>query len=396
MRISLYFIFKASLLFYFLDSMHLWVTWHVPTHYIGFVVFLVILLYVSLEKVKLKLTPSRTLGAVLLLVASYIGYTLNNFGAYLGPIFTLLPIALLLYIDDPKIHKDLLDFIVNFFAVMLPISFFVFLLTFIGLPSLGKLTPTSDFYIPFNNYLFSVKSPMYGVRFGALFLEPGHLGMISAYLLFAMKFNLKDVRVLVIFIFSLFTFSLAAYVLIIIGYVINLFAHKRLKFRIVLLGLFLFGFLYLIAVNYNDGENLLNESLFERLKPSEDKLIAGNNRTFGHFDGFYELVMENKNLILWGIGVDNYNFIIEHYNFGGAGIKIYILRQGLVSVLLVFGGYLIMGLSLSKNRRYSLGFVLLLALSFWQRAYPFWASWLILFISGIASTNEKIPNEVEE
>jgi len=145
----------------------------------------------------------------------------------------------------------------------------------------------------------------------------------------------------------------------------------------------LMGVLYIIAINYNDGNNLLNNWFFDRLTPSEDKIIAGNNRTFGILDDFYEIFITHKSLLLWGLGVDNYNFIVETIYFGGAGIKIYILRQGLVSVFLVFLAYLFIGFSISKNWRYTLCFVLLFAISFWQRAYPFWASWLIPLIAGI-------------
>jgi len=155
----------------------------------------------------------------------------------------------------------------------------------------------------------------------------------------------------------------------------------------------LMGVLYIIAINYNDGNNLLNDWFFARLTPSEDKIIAGNNRTFGMVDDFYEIFTKHQNLLLWGLGVDNYNFIVETVHFGGAGIKIYILRQGLVSVFFVFLGYLFIGFSISKNWRYTLCFILLFAISFWQRAYPFWASWLILFISGITLSNKKILKE---
>lgn len=383
MRISFYFIFKTSILLLFLHSMNFWLTWSVPTAYIGFFVTLVMISYSVIAKVKYEFTLSKIIGAAFLLSAFYIGYTLDSFGAIMGPVFILFPCMLLLFMKSSKIPIDVLDFIANFFAVILPISLFVFLLTFINLPSLGKITPQTDFYGNFDNYIFALRSEFYGIRFSSVFIEPGHLGMISAYLLYALKFNLKDIRVLIILFSSLFTLSLAAYLLILIGYVFNLFASKRLKVRSVIGVIILMGVLYIIAINYNDGNNLLNDWFFARLTPSEDKIIAGNNRTFGMVDDFYEIFTKHQNLLLWGLGVDNYNFIVETVHFGGAGIKIYILRQGLVSVFFVFLGYLFIGFSISKNWRYTLCFILLFAISFWQRAYPFWASWLIPFIAGV-------------
>lgn len=394
MKISVSTIFKVSLLFFFLNSMYMWVTWHAPTHYIGVVVLFVMLIYFKLEKVKLAFTFQKLIGALALLLGSYLGHSFEGIVPFVGHGFIVLPCLFLLFVDEAKIHTDLLDFITSFFALLLPISFIVFILSFMGLPRIGVLIAPSDFYPPYDNFLLSVRTTAYNVRFNSIFLEPGHLGMILAYLLYAQKFNFKkDKRLIVILVFAVFTLSLAAYVLILLGYVINLFAHKRLRFDVMFSGLLFLGLLYLVAVNYNNGENLLNEYFFERLQPSEDKGFSGNNRTYGYLDQFYELAIEHKELVLWGIGVKNYNFISENYYFGGAGIKVFVLRHGLISVLLVFGAYLLMGLSLSKNRRYVLGFVLLFAFSFWQRAYPFWASWLILFMTGIAQSQQQIDEK---
>lgn len=383
MRISLYFFFKLAVLLLFLDSMHIWVTWNIPTHYIGVIVFTVMISYVFLTGVKLRVSFKRVIGAVLLLTAFLLGYNLNNLGSVLGPVFTVLPCLLLLFISDSKILIDTFNFIVNFFAVLLPISLLVFSLTFLGLPPVGEITHFSGLYGSFDNYLLAFRSGFYYYRFSSVFLEPGHLGMILSYMLFALRFNFKDVRVIILFVASLFTFSLAAYVLIIVGYIFKLLLYRELRFRVVLLGSISLCLLYLIAVNFNDGENLLNNHLFARLQPDGERGFAGNNRTYGKLDDVYEVAIRHKDLVLWGIGVDNFNILKDNFDFGGAGIKVYVLRQGLVSALFVFAAYLFMGLSLSKKKQYTLCFVLLLALSFWQRAYPFWASWLIPFMGGI-------------
>jgi hypothetical protein len=396
MRISFFFLFKLAVLLMFLDSMHLWVTWNIPTHYIGVIVFSVMISYVILTGVKLRVSFKRGIGAVLLITAFLLGYNLNSLGAVLGPVFTVLPCLLLLFISDSKILLDTFNFIVNFFAILLPISLFVFLLTFIGLPRIGEITHFSDLYGTFDNYILAFRSNMYGFRFSSVFLEPGHLGMILSFLLFALKYNFKDFRVVILLIVSLFTLSLAAYVLIFIGYILKLLLYRELRFRVVLLGSVSLLLLYLLAVNFNEGDNLLNNHLFARLQLDEEKGFTGNNRTYGKLDDVFEIAMNNKELVFWGIGVDNYNLLRDNIHFGGAGVKVYVLRQGLVSVLLVFSAYFLVGLSLSKHRRYILCFMLLIALSFWQRAYPFWTSWIITFMGGIALTNEIRPKEVEK
>lgn len=394
MRISFYFFFKLAVLLIFLHSMHIWISWNIPTHYIGIAVSFIMLFYVLLTRVKLRVTFKKVLGAGLLLTAYFLGYTLDSVSAAIGPLFIFFPSLLLLFISNSKIPVDTFNFIVSFFAVLLPISLFVFLLSFIGLPPVGQVTHFSGLYGTYDNYIFAFRSNMYGYRFSSVFLEPGHLGMILSYMLFALRFNFKDVRVIILFVASLFTFSLAAYVLIFIGYIFKLLLYRELRFRVVLLGSISLCLLYLIAVNFNDGENLLNNHFFARLQPDGERGFAGNNRTYGKLDDIYEVAIRHKDLVLWGIGVDNFNILKDNFDFGGAGIKVYVLRQGLVSVLLVFAAYLFMGLSLSKKKQYTLCFVLLLALSFWQRAYPFWTSWIITFMGGIALTNEIRPKEV--
>ncbi len=132
-------------------------------------------------------------------------------------------------------------------------------------------------------------------------------------------------------------------------------------------------------------------AFFSRLEPSEDKLIAGNNRTYGSFDDFYKLAIDYKDILLWGIGVDNYDMITQETRFGGAGIKVFIIRHGLIAALCYFMGYLFIGLALSgKNKRYFIGFILLFSFSFLQRAYPFWTSWLMPLILGVISFESKL------
>lgn len=394
MRISFYFFFKLAVLLSFLHSMHIWITWNIPTHYIGIAVSFIMLFYVLLTRVKLRVTFKKVLGAVLLLTAYFLGYTLDSVSAVIGPLFIFFPSLLLLFISNSKIPVDTFNFIVSFFAVLLPISLFVFLLSFIGLPPVGQVTHFSGLYGTFDNYILAFRSNFYGFRFSSVFLEPGHLGMILSFLLFALKYNFKDFRVVILLIVSLFTLSLAAYVLIFIGYILKLLLYRELRFRVVLLGSVSLLLLYLLAVNFNEGDNLLNNHLFARLQLDEEKGFTGNNRTYGKFDDVFEIAMNNKELVFWGIGVDNYNLLRDNIHFGGAGVKVYVLRQGLVSVLLVFSAYFLVGLSLSKHRRYILCFMLLIALSFWQRAYPFWTSWLVPYIAGVIKMDfDKNANE---
>lgn len=372
----------------FLHSMHVWFFWHINNLYIGFLISVLVLFYVLFEPVKLKFSFFRVLAVILLFIAYNLGSVIGV-KSVITKFLIILPVIVLIHIEDKKIHKELLDFIANFFAVLIPISLLVFGLSFVGLPVIKYIPPPIVQYgSDFRCYIFAMRSNFYGIRFASIFLEPGHLGMISAYLLYALNFNLKDIRVIIILIGTLFTLSLAAYVLVILGFVLHLYANKKLKISYIVSGFLFFAILYGISITYNDGDNLLYNAFFARLEPSEDKLIAGNNRTYGKLDDFYELALEHKELVLWGIGHKNFEMIAQKTDFGGAGIKVFMLRQGLVALISVFMAYVLMGLTISKkNKRYLIGFIILLSFSFLQRAYPFWTSWLIPFILGIHNFN---------
>ena len=371
MNVSFRFIFNLSMLISFLNSMHAWFFWHTNSAYIGLVVSIFVCFYIIIEPVKLKFSYRKTIGVILLLLSYYIGYS-KDFNTIVGMFFIIFPIIALIHIEDEEIHSGLLNFIANFFAILLPISLVVFWLSHAGLPVIKEIPPpTFKYGSDFRCYIFAIQSNFYGIRFSSIFLEPGHLGMILAYLLYALKFNLKDIRVIIIIVSIIFTISLAAYVLMILAFALTLYANKKLKIRYVVATILFFILLYIIAKNYNDGRNYLNGAFFKRLEFSEDKLIAGNNRTYGMFDDFYELAMEHKNLLLWGIGVDNFLLLFENADFGGAGIKAFVLRQGLVALIFIFLGYIFMGASIiaKKNRRYLIGFIVLY-INFYPQKHP--------------------------
>ena len=64
---------------------------------------------------------------------------------------------------------------------------------------------------------------------------------------------------------------------------------------------------------------------------------------------------------------------------GGSGFKIYILKHGLIGVLLVLAFYI----SLIPPRpdwHFTLAFLFILALCFVQNSYPGWTSWLLPYV----------------
>lgn len=381
----IYILYKYSLLLLFLASMHSWFTWNVKNHYLGFFVSLISIIFIVLHKNLIIISRKRLTACLLFSIAVMIGLK-ENINAYLGPIFILFPSLIVFLIKEETILFNILNLITNFFAILLPFSLIGFLVSFfIDLPSFGYIEHPSGVYSTYTNYLLFIKSSFYNFRFSSIFLEPGHLGMICSYILFANKFNFKDWRVIVILICSLFTLSLAAYVLILIGYLFMLFIWGRITISKIIISSILIGGGYLFATSYNNGNNYVNEMVISRLQYDEEKGITGNNRVYGSFEDHFEFFIKSRDLWL-GIGSHEYRELMDTERFGGAGWKVFLLVNGLFATVFIFLAYLYLGNNLAFDKKYMYLFLLLLSLSFLQRGYPFWTSWILTYYLGIKTS----------
>jgi hypothetical protein len=235
-------------------------------------------------------------------------------------------------------------------------------------------------YPDFRNYIFLLNSDDDRVfyRFRSIFTEPGHLGMISSLLLYINKYDLKKKSGFIIFVSVLLSFSLAAYVLLIMGYFIYVFFSRKklyaklikLMFIITLLG----GCGFYIYTQYSDS--LISQLIIRRLEYDEDKGIVGNNRNSKFFDFYYEntFVQTPSNYIL-GVGEERF---IKNLSGKTSSYKAFIVQYGLIGISLLFIFYL--SVVYDSKSKMLLGLFILYCASFWQRPYALWEMELFLFI----------------
>jgi hypothetical protein len=253
-------------------------------------------------------------------------------------------------------------------------------------------------YPDFRNYIFLLNPDEYNIfcRFRSIFTEPGHLGMISALLLYVNKYEIKRKSVLVIFISILLSFSLAAYVLLIFGYCIFEFVNKigKLIKLIKLTVNFIVGILLLIAISlyvyaqYSDS--IVSQLIIHRLEYDEDKGIIGNNRNSSHFDYFYENNFYRSSDCIFGIGETQY---MDKLAGKTSSYKAYIVQYGIVGIFFLFIFYLSIIYVFKSNLLF--GLLILYCASFWQRPYALWEMQLFLFMGAaelFRIKNEDIPN----
>ena len=381
-NLSLYiFFFFVILLFY--KSMYLYYLWDVHEGYLSLVTALFGLFYYSGTKERFIKNQKYVLACVLFFIASYRISSEGNLNFTVLFFFKVLCVYLVLILPVDK-KKELLRLITISFAIILGASLIVYLLVIGGasIPHYGNI------YFNDGNYSFV----NYGVylrrlslanfyRFNSVFLEPGHVAVIASYILFANEFKLKhNIYNILILIGTLFTLSLAGYVLIALGYFLIQFVHHgvsaKVKYSsILLLSLILFVGL---ASNYNNGNNYLNNLIVERLQFDKENLITGWNRTSDVADIYFDNMITNGDI--WtGMGNKEFKEIrANEKQFEAAGYKPYLMAYGLIGAILIFLFYLLIA-SVGPVKKKLYLMLALYTISFLQRAYPEWMAWIIPF-----------------
>ena len=341
----------------------------------------------------------RNLVLVLLFYTAFL-YLLNG---GVAQIFTqipsqLIPIICIVCIAD-EYKEQIMHYITKWYARLMVLSLLLYITaSLFAIPGLGYLDfysqSQSDFgYGTYINYLFYVKN-IDITRFNGPFLEPGYVGMIGAFLLFANRFDLKKKDNKIILLSVLLSMSLAGWMLAFIGYMLNLFYVGRIKVSRIVFSLLFIVSLISFAHLYNNGENVINERILSRLEYDSDNKFSGNNRNSPVITMLAMNVWTSDiNVLLYGYP----NKTFQQYNdyeLIGSGFDHFLVHNGLLGVLLVFSFY-IYTTSTAKDKKFAILFLVFILFSFWQRCYALWLSWIICFYysSAIADKAKYIKNK---
>jgi hypothetical protein len=374
-------VYQVVLLLAFLRSLNAWFTWDISKSFVIFSALFSILYLVVYDK---ELDFKRNWKIILLYVISIISL---GYGNNLTEMLNTIPIIVFLT-TTREFKTQTLNLIIKLLSCFLIVSLILFLLSFFfSLPNLGQIEhPSWDEYV-YTNYIFFIKGQFYDIRFNSIFLEPGHLGMILAFLLFSIRFDLKRWEVWAMILIEIFTLSLAGYILVAIGYFLSILIKSRSVYRFTVYVILIFSSLYFGGKYYNNGNNLLNTLIISRMEYDQEKGIAGNNRATTNADEYLDRIINNGDI--WVGMPQNY---IKDENLG-AGWKIFLIRYGLFSLIAFALFYYQAALtSLYDSRKYNLFFLMLIAIAFLQRSYPWWESWIIPFVSGMSYLEKKDKN----
>lgn len=278
-----------------------------------------------------------------------------------------------------RILTNIVAVIVLFSLPFWLIHVFIFELPTYGTIDISEMKGAA--YVLNNHFLFLTYDGLDFFRFYSVFDEPGVLGTLSAFILFGNRFNMKRWQNIVILLGGIFTYSMAFYVLTLLGYFYcNLFSIKK-----IISSLLIFACLTFVLVFLLKDDLAFSLSVIERFQ--DFGLNRIENRT-GEVINEHFMKMLYSPLILFGEGP---SFLIEHSNEVGASYKLFIIEYGFLGVSALF--FMYYSLIPIKNRD-TLFFLFLFSLSFLQRPYAFTSWQLVIFAMVIASLNRNYTNYI--
>ena len=368
-------VFATGICLLMLHSMNAWFLWNIDRMWLEVITLMIGVVLV----IRNRKTYHFSKGSQILVLLFSLAILWNS-KLGLGSIL-MLPISFFIMFGLSKQSlKKMLQWWTNLYAFILVVSLIGWALSWSNiLPSFGTIAhPAHDNY-SYTNYILCIRGSFYDIRFNSIFLEPGHTAMIAAFTLFVNKFNLKSKAVMTILISTVFTFSLAGYILMFLGYCIIALQSLKVKqiVRKVIPYILILSVVYYTGITYQNGNNLFNELILERMQIDDEKGFSGNNRTGELTDNTYESFIKTPE-VMTGLSPQKYSKYVKSGFIEGAGYKLYVMQKGIIGVLFVLFAYFYI-YRCSYNKRLTLGLLLVYIAAFWQRAYPFWYSWLVIF-----------------
>jgi len=378
----------------FLSSIEMAVFFYVP--YLAVCLSIcVVFLAICLKKRNMLSFSSRKFFSFLciVLISIYIGLNEGSLFSSAGLFLQYSPVMLFILLKK-EIQVQTLNFITVWLAALLTVSLIVhIIITFLGIPipSLGNLPiqrgPT---VYAFRNYIVYVKPAIDSVsnhyRFYGAFIEPGYMATACVLLLFANKFDFRKWTSKIFLTVILFSFSLAGYVLFLVGFCFCGFQQfKKTVYAVIVLIPVILVCSYVFNV---EDKNLLYELIGSRLEYDEGKGIAGNNRFMGATDELFDESLHNGKL--W-FGLKDYQYLARERIIWGAGYKLFLLQHGIIGAMFVLLFYFSI-IGSAQNKKYAFLFLILIVINFLQRTYPTWMAILIPYIAGISLNDLNIKN----
>lgn len=350
----------------------IWPLWGIWGTWLGY--SSVFLLYVIMQKN--KQLSIRVSDLMILILMFFVFLIIPCFYAFrTSSLFIVLSYFLALNIDRIN-GKKTLDYISSFlyWVILVSLPAWLIHLNLFEFQNFGQLDLSEMKGAPYiyNNYiLFVMDATRDYYRFYSVFDEPGVLGTLSAFVLYGNKYNFKRKENIVILIGCLFTYSMAFYMITLLGWLYqSAISFKRLIMSIVAIILVVGILVYFMA-----DDQAFQQSVIERFTDVGLDRVEG--RTGSNVNVFWDKYIASSDVFL-GMGT---SFINDNLSGFGNSYKRFVIEYGLIGTILL----IVMYFHLVKRwNRLTLGFFVLFFLSFLQRPLAF-SSWQIFVFIAVTS-----------
>ena len=309
------------------------------------------------------------------LIIAYLFLSLMR-GAHIGGTIINLSYAFLPFMNRDFLLKvyDKFRIIIIFFLTVSMISYITVL---VGLQSTSEMIePLNDLkQLQYAKFFFLVlPNTIDGFgRYCSVFDEPGVVGTLAGLMMCVEGYDLKKKGNIIIFLNGLLSLSLFFYM------ISAVFILYKLQFNYKILFILGVASLYILTI---DNE-ILKVAIWDRLTFNDDGTISGDNRNSDELLEVWDRSKYNIQ-ILFGYGEK----FVRDYT-GSASIQLFILRDGLLFVLMYFSVYLMYAKRLMKSNRDFILFGLILFLTLYQRPGFCGIDFTLLFVSYILSKSRK-------
>lgn len=369
--------FLVVILLMMYSSMQLYFTWFIPQSFLVFVSFISLIFYLPYNK--LYITNKRLLSVILIsIVLVYEGLKIYPISilSWIQLFSRIILVSVLIFSQYDFLYKAL-KFITRVTAIIILVSLIFWGIYLIGIPLPHYYVVTNNYYDHSVYYFFLLNNGSVIPRFAGLFLEPGHVGSTACLLLFLNGVTLKKWENVIFLIAIFLSLSLAAYGLLVGCIGLHLFIKSKRAFLKLIPYLVVLVSAVIFFLNYNGGDNPINEKILMRLV-FEDGEMSGNNRTSQAFDNAYDSYIKSKR-VYTGMGRDVMaaESSVGILN-GTATWKRYFFLRGYVGcVLLLF--FLFYYFSAYPTKR-GFAFLILYLVCNMIRDYPLDELWLYLMV----------------
>lgn len=306
--------------------------------------------------------------------------------------FLLIVIMIGFFMLDKKDRSEVFNKFLLIFAISLMSAIIIWIFKSIGINLPWKSLQTSHvgkaslggYYQKYFGSVFLYYPNSTFLRLSAMYDEPGVVGTFSALFLIADDFRFKRrLRNIIILVGGILSFSMAFYVLIIVGAAIKSFNKGFFKFSIILVVLII-AFQVLFTM---ETDNIIITEVFQKRFKIIDGSFSGDNRAIQSFDyAFGEFIHGDSVRVLFGYG--NNAAANNPLMYGSYTYKMLIYDYGIIGFTIYLGWIIYATQKMDGFNKKCILLMIVFIISIYQRPYVITIPYIFMLFGGYANLKE--------